>query len=414
VIARVTLVAVLTVVSWSLLTADQSPAAPTTPTFTRWSTFCEGVEHTASVALGDLDGDGDLDVLFGNGRHFVETNWILSNDGYGMFYGRRAFGGQPNPTYGVALGDLDGDGALDAVVANDLGHPSVLYRNDGKGNLVSVLSLGTYPDSMTRARRAVALGDLDGDGDLDVVLVGLDQDHLYLNEDGGRRWVERAFGSRETGDAPRWTGVALADVDGDADLDIVVPGRYESRSLIYLNDGKASFAEHRPFGATADDPTSVAVGDMDGDGDLDIVAAHWEQPHLLYVNDGGGNFTPHGRFGSGREQAWSVALADMDLDGDLDAVVGSANIDYWNTDVAGDKRPDQFGNARRDEPSRLFFNDGTGRMTAGPTLGTGIDNTRPLALGDVDGDGDTDIVMGNDCQPNHVFFNSLRSSQRSR
>lgn len=257
-------------------------------------------------------------------------------------------------------------------------------------------------------RSAVALGDLDGDGDLDAVLVGLGTDHIYLNEERGARWTERVLGSREPGEAPRTTSVAIGDVDGDRDLDIVVPGRYEARSVIYINDGKAGFAEARAFGSTRDDTTSVAVSDLDGDGDLDIVAANWEQPPAIHLNDGRGRFTHGSSFGDGRERTWSVALADLDLDGDTDVVLGNANIGYWRTDLDADGRPDRFGNERRDNPSRVYLNDGKGRITGGTTFGFGNDDTRPIALGDVDGDGDPDIVMGNDCQPNHVFFNPLR------
>lgn len=74
------------------------------PEFSQWSALCQGIEHTASIALGDLDGDGDLDLVFGNGRHFREVDWVYSNDGRGTFYGKRPLGTEPDGTYGVALG----------------------------------------------------------------------------------------------------------------------------------------------------------------------------------------------------------------------------------------------------------------------------------------------------------------------
>lgn len=374
-------------------------------TFSRWATPCDGLDSTASIALGDLDGDGDVDVVFGNGLHLAQTDWVFSNDGYGMLYGRRALGDSPDPSYGVALGDLDGDGALDIVVANDAGARAAIYRNDGKGNFSPMGSLGNY--YVPQSRRALALGDLDNDGDVDAVLVGLGQDHIYLNEERGARWSERPLGLREAGPA-RATGVALADVDGDKDFDIVVPGRYEERSLVYMNDGRAGFAETRGFDAGPEDTTSVAVGDVDGDGDLDIVAANWEQPHVAYLNDGRGHFAKGATFGSGREQTWTVVLGDMDLDGDLDAVVGNVNVGFWDVDLTSDRRSEQFGREHRNEPSRIYINDGAGRFAPGNPLSTGNDQTRPVALGDLDRDGDLDVVMGNTCQPNHIFFNSLR------
>jgi hypothetical protein len=383
--------------------------SPATVDFSRWAALCEGVAHTASVALGDLDRDGDLDLVLGNGRHFRELDWVYTNDGNGMFYGKRPLGSEPDGTYGVALGDIDGDGALDAVVANDIGNRSVVYRNDGIGNFSLLASLGKYPDLFSHERRAVALGDLDQDGDLDVVAAGVGQDHIYLNERQGREWRELPFGRREPGTDARSTGVALGDVDRDGDLDIVLPGRYSSRSVIYLNDGRAGFGEAREFGTAADDMTAVALSDLNGDGHLDIAAVNWQQRHQVFVNDGTGHFRLAGTFGENVDQAWSIASADLDGDGDMDLVVGNSNIGYWSEDLTRDSLPDRGGNTRGPAPSRIYWNEGEGRFSVGPAVGTGSDDTRPLALGDVDGDGDIDVVMGNDCQPSHVFFNSLRA-----
>src|SRR3982751_3671451 len=78
--------------------------------FLRFSSLCQGVEHTAGIALGDFDGDRDLDVIFANGRHAAEPDWVYSNDGHGSFFGKRALDSEADRTYGIAVGDLDGDG----------------------------------------------------------------------------------------------------------------------------------------------------------------------------------------------------------------------------------------------------------------------------------------------------------------
>lgn len=379
------------------------PRALPAQEFSRWSSFCEGVERTAGVALGDLDGDGDLDLIFVNGRHFPEPNWVLSNDGKGAFYGKRAMRPEPDRSYGIALGDLTGNGSLDAVVANDAGDRSMVYRNDGLGNFTVLAGLG----SGTEARRAVAVGDFDGDGALDVVLVGDGQDHIYFNRDAGTRWVQRTLGAG----IARGLGVAVADMDADGHLDIVVAERGPGRVVVYRNDGRGDLSVWHTLGRGQSDPTAVALGDINGDGYIDIVAVNWERRHAVYFGNGRGGFSEARPFGDGAQQAWSVAIGDIDLDGHPDVVVGAANLAWWYDDFDGDGKPDRFGNEARSVPSRVYINDGNGNLSPGPIFGTGNDDTRPIALGDVDGDGDLDIVMGNDCQPNYVFFNSLRSTQ---
>lgn len=387
------------------LTISGSSRALPAQEFSRWSSLCEGIGHTAGIALGDLDGDGYLDAIFVNGRHSAELNWVYSNDGRGTFYGKRAMRPEPDRSYGIALGDLTGDGSLDAVVANDAGDRSVVYRNDRRGNFRVIAGLG----SGTEARRAVALGDFDGDGAADVVLVGDGQDHIYLNRDGGTRWVQRPLG---TG-VGRGLGVAVADVDSDGRLDIVEAERGPGRVVVYRNGESGEFSVLHNLGSGKSDATAVALADLNGDGHMDIAAVNWERRHAVYFGDGRGNFSEGRPFGEGVEQAWSVAVGDIDLDSHPDVVVGAANLAWWYDDFDGDGWPDRSGNEDRSVPSRVYINGGNGDLSPGSIFGTGIDDTRPIALGDVDGDGDLDIVMGNDCQPNYVFFNSLRST-RSR
>ena len=283
-------------------------------------------------------------------------------------------------------------------MANDAGNRSALYRNDGRGSFIFLRGLG----SGSQARRAVALGDLDGNGDLDVVLVGPGQDHIYLN-DSGRRWTEQALGVGND----RSLSVALADLDADGDLDIVV-GNRSQMNVIYLNDGRGGFAETQAFGFDREETVSVAVADLDRDGDPDIVAGNWRQPNAVYLNDGRARFTVRRTFGTGTEQTWAVVVGDMDLDGDLDVVAGIRGVNTVQIDSDGDGQPDRWVNENRNEPSRVYLNDGAAGLTPGSPFGTGNDMTRPIAVGDLDGDGDLDIVIGNDCAPNTVLFNSLR------
>jgi hypothetical protein len=377
-----------------------APSGAAGQNFSQRLSFCDGFGQTAAVALADLDGDGDLDLLFGNGRHVPEEDWIYSNDGHGNFYGRRALHAEPDRTYGLAVGDLDGDADLDVVVANDRGDPARVYLNDGNG----VFQIARWLGGGREARRALALGDLDKDGDLDLVLVGPGQDHLYLNN-GPARWTEEPLGSGQDYSL----AVVLADVDGDTDLDVVVGNRQE-QNVIHLNDGSGNFSDSRGFGTGEDETVSVAVGDLDADGDLDIVSGNWEEMNTVYFNDGRGNFTAGGTFGTAKEQTWGIALGDFDLDADLDVAVTHRGVTTIQMDSDGDGRGDRWVDENRDDPGRIYLNDGRGGFAAGPAFGKGNEKTRPIAVGDVDGDGDLDVAIGNDCEPNAVYINALRAA----
>jgi len=135
-----------------------------------------GISNTHGVALGDLDGDGYLDAFIANDG----ANQLWRNDGTGIFADTRQTLGTSN-TYDVALGDLDGDGDLDAFVANN--GANQVWRNDGTG---------IFADSGQRLgssdSRAVALGDIDGDGDLDAFVANRNQaNQVWIRSAGGRR-----------------------------------------------------------------------------------------------------------------------------------------------------------------------------------------------------------------------------------
>jgi len=336
-----------------------------------------GGDFTQALVAGDVDGDGYLDLIVGN---WGQMNVVYLNDGDGAFDTTAYdFGTGSDATTALALGDVDGDGDLDLVVGN-LNEQSMVYLNDGDGTFDTTShNLGPGADSTF----ALALGDVDGDGDLDVVVGNWGQSMVYLNDgDGAFDTLSHTVGGG--GDNTR--ALALGDVDGDGDLDLVL-GRDGQQNTVYLNDGDGAFdTTSYSLSPSSDATYALAAGDVDGDGDLDLAVGNWSQQGVVYLNDGDGAFdTISHTIGAASDNTRSLALADVDGDGDLD--LAAANNGTQNV---------------------VYLNDGDGAFdTTSRAFGAGGDTTaRTLAAGDVDGDGDLDLAVGNDGPQNVVYLNA--------
>jgi hypothetical protein len=327
------------------------------------------------AAVGDVDGDGDLDMLVSNSSSGTVS--VRLNDGAGGFAAPATnatvtVGTLPNY---VALGDVDNDGDLDFVTANyNNGSPGTvsIRFNNGAGFFTAP---ATPNLAVSASPSSVALGDVDGDGDLDLLVgsyTGAGVVVVLLNDGTGSF---SASASLATG--ARTNSVALGDVDGDGDLDFVAtsdPNSGTGSVSVRLNNGQGSFTAPatNPNPATGARCRSVALGDVDGDGDLDFVAANYGGGTVsVRLNDGTGNFTApatNATLTVGTNPN-SVTLGDVDGDGDLDLLTANS------------------GGAT----ASVLLNDGAGSFAAAAGWSVGT-NPNSVTLGDVDGDGDLDLL----------------------
>ncbi|HAA73687.1 TPA: hypothetical protein DCE37_01020 [Candidatus Latescibacteria bacterium] len=388
------------------------------------------------VGLFDYDSDGDLDAYFVNGASLpgftidhTPINRLYRNDTTedgtrfvdvteGAGVGHAGYG------MGCAVGDYDNDGDVDLYVTNF--GPNVLYRNNGDGTFSDVTDVAGVGDAQWTS--SAGFLDYDADGDLDIYAVGYVQFTLEGNKlcpgrdgkpgycapdvyEGARDILYRNEGEGSFTDVSKTTGVdregrgmglVATDFDRDGDLDIYIAND-EMENFLFDNRGDEVFEEVGLFSGAAyneqGEPEAgmgVDYSDIDGDGLYDLLIGHYDdETSTLYRNLGNQMFSdettttgigPPSRL----KVTFGLVFADLDNDGDEDAFVVNGHV-VDNVEVGSDV-------ATYKQPNQLMENRG-GRFVdasdeAGPGLGI-VKASRGLAAGDLDNDGDIDLLVGN-------------------
>ena len=278
-----------------------------------------------------------------------------------------------------ALGDLNHDGRLDVVTANE-------FKDDHYVAVTLADEYGYYLDSTyyitDGGPRSVALADLDGDGNLDIITGNYKDDtvSLYFGDGTG------LFGDKLkylVGDKP--VSVAVGDVNGDGAPDVITANEGSNNVSVLLGWGNGMFRDQVRY-SVGDAPSAVALGQINDDDDslLDIVVSNrLDNSVSVLLNNGGGTFMAQTTYDVG-EFPMHVTLADIDNDGNEDIITANYNAAKIS----------------------LLAGDGAGAFTDGGTLRTGH-NPRYIDTADLDGDGNTDILVANQSDATVSIFMSL-------
>lgn len=418
-------------------------------------------------ALLDYDGDGDLDLFLVQGKEPGDARRSTPSGASGPAKakaGHRLYRNELRPSgklvltdvsaragidklsygMGVAVGDIDGDGDPDLVVTGD--GPNLLFRNNGDGTFTEAGQESGIDDP--RWSTSASLFDYDRDGDLDLYVANyvdftvagnkrctsstgeIDYctpaayrplpDLLYRN-DGRGHFTDVTSQSGIGAVAGPGLGVTAADFDGDGWIDIFVAND-GAANLLWVNQKNGTFLENGLLSGAAYAMSGIpragmgaTAGDFDNDGDPDILVTNLtREGFTLFRNDGRGLFDDYSdqvdlSRSSFRSTGFGVSWFDYDNDGWLDLFAANGAVTIVER-LKGRIYP-------YDQPNQLFHNEGEGRTlreipaAEEPMLGV-AEVSRGAAFGDLDNDGDVDILLTNNRGPARVLLNQLNQLKK--
>jgi len=337
--------------------------------------------------------------------------WMFNvkSESSGSFSDKTDYAVSSNP-YFVESGDLDGDGDLDLVTANWVSKEVSVLKNTGTGTFDAAVNypIGGQPNNFISA-------DFDSDGDIDFASANTDSltiEVLLTNSDG----TLSEYDSYPIGDG-LWT-VTSADVDGDGDIDLISGNSYDYTLSVLKNNGDGTFASEIDY-PTANNTSNIYSADVDGDGDMDLVTAnYYEENVTVFLNDGTGAFNSGSDYSVGYQVSF-ISSADFDNDGDADIVTTASGYvsvllnngsgtygspthytinGAWNvhpSDIDGDGDLDLLTINYGDDKFNILKNNGNGTFAANTEV-TSANTPAWIYSADLNNDGFLDIITAND------------------
>jgi hypothetical protein len=382
------------------------------------------------ITNSDLNNDGLLDIIiihvgatiFIGDKQYTNSVSVYLNNGSGNYKDRIDYIVDKKPS-GLITADFNGDGWPDVATSNSAGYSVsvLLNRGTGSGGLMNSVNYSLNYNHSSGV--SLKPGDIDGDGDLDIVSITSSQNHLQILTNNGDGTFQD-YREEIAGHTPR--DFILADFDSDGDLDVATANMYDGSVSVKENNGDGSFSTF-DFYYVGGWPRGISNGDIDNDGDLDIITANYLGGSLsIRYNDGKGKFpTRYDRRIA--VEPFAVIVEDFDKDGYLDLAsadeglfelvflyndgdgsfqtkekvsksLGGYPYSIVYHDFNGDGMKDLVTSNNLQQSISILWNIGneTGDAFA-PFINYSFPKQHPFGLhyGDMDGDGDDDLLCTN-------------------
>jgi len=279
-------------------------------------TFMTTGNNPFSVVIGDLNGDGKQDLAVAN--YVSDTVSILLGNGDGTFQPETNIGSAPGGAFKLTACDLNNDGKLDLIETTYFGHTVSTLLGNGDGTFQAAVTF-----SIPSVGWSVAVGDVNGDGKLDMAVAGAPNTvSVRLGNGDGTFQPETQY---STGNGP--DSVRFADLNGDGKLDMAVANDPDGSVSILLGNGDGTFQAQTTYSVGAH-PYSLFVADVNGDGHLDVSTSNADGHIWMLLGNGDGTFGAGSAYGAGNSFR-GADIGDLNGDGKLDF----AAADYFISTV---------------------------------------------------------------------------------
>ncbi|MEL6820381.1 MAG: FG-GAP-like repeat-containing protein, partial [Calditrichota bacterium] len=340
-------------------------------------------ERSANVAFGDLNSDGNLDIVLAKGRHWPLVNQVFLGNGRGNYLENYGLDITANRSYSASLADMDADGDLDIVVSNDKPDENVIYMNDGFADFIKGSSFGKagWPT------RNASVVDLSGDGLPDIVVANrgkTGKSYICINQGNGKFGADcielSDYGS---------TTITPADFNRDGLMDLAVPHRDGGQGYVFLQTSSTELKFKKiPFGTPDDAVRMSQAADINGDNRIDLITIDTNRGVMLHYQKEDGAFLPGKSIDSGEKKPYALATSDLNWDSKPDIIVGYI-----------------------ESLSEIYFNSGAGNAPIKASFGDGLGTVYGFDIADFNKDGVPDIAAARSGAQNVLYFGKVPKQQ---